>query len=291
MKYILLTFITTLSLWGSNILSHKIYERADRTDLLLTFDTPFEGRISQKKEPRRTTLLLYGANYTTTIKRQIKSPFLQSFSIVPDISRTSLILDLPLNATFKVSKTVDNYGLRLRFYKDSKSVATTALKESQEATAPSTKKIPDAIPTKQENLVSNRYIIVIAILFIAVILLFVIKKKVENRSSGSWLFKENKGSAENFNIIFQKPIDNINKVVLLEVASRQYLVVIGNGHLLLDVFDRQGPIDEDGFDSILRKNQQELDDYMKLDTTKPASKDPLQIYKEKASLEAYKSQM
>ena len=284
MKLLLILSLTLVNLFSANILSFKVYDRSDRTDLLLTFDTPYNGRISQKDSLNKTTLLLYDALYSQQVQKSVQSAFINSFSLVPQNNRTALVLTLAHDSAFKVSKTVDNYGLRLRFFK--KNAASKALSQT-----PSTLSRTSQLPTKDETLSNDRYIIVVVILFIAVILLFFIKRKVEkNRGSGGWLFKNQPQMGEQFNILFQKPIDNLNKVVLIEVNDKQYLVVLGSSHLLLDTFSDKNNISQDGFESILQDNQQELDQYMQIDK-RDAKSDPLQSYKEKASLEAYRSHM
>lgn len=285
MKLILSLLLISSTLFASSILSYKVYDRSDRTDLLLTFDTPFSGRISQKHALNQTTLLLYDAQYSKQIEKNVQSKYISSFSIIPQNKRTALVLTLNDNTLFKVSKTVDNYGLRLRFYKG-KAKASQAIMTNGLATLNKT----NTLPTKAEASVSNeKYIIVVLILFLAVLLMFFIKRRVEKGNQGSWLFKNQTAANEQFNILFQKPIDNINKVVLMEVNQKQYLVVLGSSHLLLDTFADKKNIDQDGFESILQDNQQELDNYMQLGGQDKL--DPLQSYKEKASLEAYRSNM
>jgi hypothetical protein len=287
MKLIITLLLLGSTLFASNILSYKVYDRSDRTDLLLTFDTPFNGRISQKKALNKTTLLLYNANYTKQVEKSLPSHFISSFSIIPQNKRTALVLTLQKDTQFKVSKTVDNYGLRLRFYKSKTATASSKTVTSQNLPSSS---ISSTLPTQTTGVSNDKYILVVVILLLAVVGLFVIKRKMDKKGSGGgWLFKNQPAPFENFNILFQKPIDNVNKVVLLEVNQRQYLVVLGNSHLLLDTFVDKQNIDQEGFESILQENQQELDSYMQIDNTK--STDPLQSYKDKASIEAYRSNM
>ena len=286
MKIIIFILLLASNLLASNILSYKVYERSDRTDLLLTFDTPFNGRISQKDVLNTTTLMLYDTQYKAPIEEHLQSKFISKFSIIPQTNRTALVLILNDDIHFKVSKTVDNYGLRLRFLQNRIPTATTLGKKS-----PTIEKQKSKLVTQPDSVVGNRYLIVVVILFFAVLVLFLVKKKVQKNkgTGGGWLFKNPLQANEQFNILFQKPIDNVNKVVLMEVNDKQYLVVLGTSHLLLDSFDKQA-VTEDGFESILQNNQQELDDYMKISDSSD-KQDPLQSYKEKASLEAYRSHM
>ncbi|MDF1880524.1 hypothetical protein JHD50_04260 [Sulfurimonas sp. MAG313] len=283
MKLIVSIVLLSMQLFASTILSYKTYERSDRVDLLLTFDTPYNGRISQKQTLNKTTILLYDAQYKEQIQKSLSSDFLNAFSIIPQSSRTALVLSLAKDIQYKVSKTVDNYGLRLRFYR-SKSNKVTPSQLSPKASLSS-------LRTKPENQTTSSYIFVVAILLLAVLFLLFIKKRMLKTSGGKgWLFKDSQKSNEQFNILFQKPIDNTNKVVLLEVNSKQYLVILGNSHLLLDTYNNHEIKNEDAFESILKENQEELDSYMKIPENHQED-DFLQSYKEKASIEAYRSQM
>ena len=299
MKLLLSILLTLSSLLASNILTYKLYDRSDngRLDILLTFDTPYQGRITQKKVNNTTTLLLYDAVYTSTVTKTLNSDFLTSFSLTPDKGRSALSLTLPENVKFSVSQTVDSYGLRLRFEKSGKAATTkqapSALSKLQSLKTKDSlgSKKPVTPSTNSEPLISKRYAIVLGILFAAVLLLFIIKKRVEKgRKPGSWLFKNNPHNLDEFTILFQKPLDSNNKIVLMEFGNRQYLVIVGSTNLLLDTFTDKESIGEAGFESILKENQQELDNYMSLQN-KDESKSPLQSYKEKASLEVYRSQI
>ena len=297
MKLLLSIILSLSTLLASNILTYKLYDRSDngRLDILLTFDTPYQGRITQKKLNNSTTLLLYDAIYSSTIKKTLNSDFLTSFSLTPDQGRTALTLTLPEGVKFNVSQTVDSYGLRLRFEKGATSAKTepepTALNKLKSLTTKEPfKKNEIRSTTKNEPFISKRYAIVLGVLFAAVLLLFIIKKRVEKgRKPGSWLFKNNPHTLEEFTILFQKPLDSSNKIVLMEFGNRQYLVVVGTTNLLLDTFSDKESVNEAGFESILKENQQELDNYMRIQSKE--EKSPLQSYKDKASLEVYRSQI
>lgn len=44
---LVLLFLLPFTLYGSKILSYNIYDRTDRVDVMITFDTPYEGIIKQ----------------------------------------------------------------------------------------------------------------------------------------------------------------------------------------------------------------------------------------------------
>lgn len=285
-KLLLALFIGLLSLQATTILTYKVYERTNRVDVLITFDTPYTGRISQKEVNHIINLSLHDASYDKKSVKTLDSKFINSFSITSASNLTMIKLDIPKDAQYSVSKTIDNYGLRLRFTHKKASLPT--LKEST-ALAPISK---TKIETKDTSGISSQYLIVIGFMFIAVLGLYFVKRKMQNSQGGnSWLFKNKLAQQNDFEILFQKPLDQNNRVVMLKIASKQYLAIIGNTNILLDKF---GEIDDsmtqDGFENVLQKNKQELDKYMQI-KKEPESHDPLQSYKDKASLDIYKSQV
>ena len=290
MKSLFLLFLFASTLFSANILSFKVYERENRTDILFTFDTPYEGRISKKRSDHTISLHLYGAQYFQNRTRQISSKFINAFSIVPHNKKTTIELHIMPNMDVKVSKTVDSYGLRLRI--EPKAAAGT---QASQNPLPTLKHIQQSrtkntLPHQSTTLVNSRYFIVMALLLVAVILLFIFKKRMEKKG-GSWLFKNTPAKMEDFKILFQKSIDNQNRVVLMEYLDRQYLAIIGSSNILLDIFKDKEHVNEEGFESILKENQQELDKYLELEKSQENPKDPLQTIKEKASIEAYRTQM
>lgn len=293
MRLFFLLFLLIIPAFASTILSFKVYERSDRTDILFTFDTPYEGRISKKVSDGAITLHLYDALYSQSRTRQISSKFINSFSLVPEPKKSVVILNVMPNMGVKVSKTVDSYGLRLRIEPKNSSTTSATNTEPSSATnlssLKSLKQSPsNGLPHAPETLVNSRYITVMAILILAVILLYWFKRKVDKKGN-SWLFKNVPSKMDDFKILFQKPIDNQNKVVLMEYASKQYLAIIGTSNLLLDVVKDKEAASEEGFDAILKENQQELDKYLELESNEQEQKDPFQTIKERASIEAYQS--
>ena len=121
-------------------------------------------------------------------------------------------------------------------------------------------------------------------------------KQPNPKQNNSWLFNSNEttptqNTQENMqplqqttsddmiSIRFQKAIDNQNSVVMLDFANESYLVLMGNGNILLDKFKDDKPTSQQEFDSILQERNQELEDF--LGTRE--KKEPLQAYKERAA--------
>jgi len=295
-KYLLL-FLLPFSLYASKILSYNIYDRTDRVDVMITFDTPYDGIIKQSIGNSTITIKLQDASIESAKLKQLSSKYIRSLSITPMADHTKIIAMVPSSVNLRASKTSDGYGLRLRF-----ATKTTQKKELnsviKRAAAPSL----SALPTKKDDNIEQSYYIVILILIIGIGILFFIKKKVtppeqKTASKPSWLFKEtqepksvpdsNQTHEENVSIRFQKSINHDNSVVMLDFGEQSYLVLMGKSNILLDKFTDDKPTTQDDFDSILQDRNKELNDFLHGEDT--TTKEPLQAYKERAASIAYES--
>ena len=278
---LLIAFILTISYaFASNLLTYNIYERSDRVDVMLSFDSPYDGNIYQKKEGNSIGLTLNGLIFDEKVSKNINSNIVQELNILP--SNNSTLVQLVGNGPISViaSKTVDGFGLRIRSRPLSASaeVETMPVKETPTSNVKTTR---SPLPT-QDSLVDARYITVIGVLFVLVIFLMWLRVKITkiNRNStkvpANWLFK-NAGSNEMMKVLYQKPLDNQNRVVLFDFQGRQYLVMTGNSNVLLDKVNDTSVESENDFQEVFEKNRQKLDEYLKI------QQNPLNDYKEKVS--------
>jgi len=287
---LLLVLALPLLLSASKILSYNVYDRTDRVDVMITFDTPFEGKIKQSTSSSKIIIKLEDASIESTKTKKLSSKFLHSLDIVPLAGFTQIIAQVPSSTKLKASKTSDAYGLRLRFT----NLAPVVKKNT------SNNSIPNALsslPTKPSDDMSQSYYIVIAILLIGIVILFVLKNKIstapKKAKPNSWLFnvanEAKNGSSENtdgVSIRFQKTINDQSSVVMLDFVGQSYLVLMGSNNVLLDKFTDNKPVTQDDFDTILQNRHQELDDFLN-DSGEKEEKDPMQIYKEKAAIISY----
>ncbi|MCW8894490.1 MAG: hypothetical protein OQK48_04125 [Sulfurimonas sp.] len=292
-KYLLL-FLLPFSLYASKILSYNIYDRTDRVDIMITFDTPYDGVIKQSVSESTITIKLEDATIESAKIKQLSSKYIKSLSISPMSGHTKIIALVPPSVGLQASKTSDSYGLRLRF-------ANKTVKQAAPVSNKQTNSEPlSLLPTKKSDDIAQSYYIVITILIIGIILLFFIKKKVtpkqNSKEPASWLFKENANAPKevvaqaktenaNVSIRFQKSINNENSVVMLDFGEQSYLVLMGKSNILLDKFTDDRPVTQDDFDTILQSRHKELNDF--LQDKKENNKEPLQAYKERAASIAY----
>lgn len=288
MNRLLLLLVLPLLLNASKILSYNVYDRTDRVDVMITFDTPYDGKIKQHTTPSQITIKLEGASIESAKIKKLSSKFLNSLNIVPLSGQTQIVALVPPSVILKASKTSDAYGLRLRF--------TNATAKKQSSTSNSEQNSlsqSGTLPTKKSDDMSKSYYIVIAILLIGIVILFVLKNKMATpgnpSKTNSWLFKVGQdatgGDKDGVSIRFQKKIDEGNSVVMLDFVGQSYLVLMGSNNILLDKFTDNKPTTQDDFESILQNRHEELDKFLK--GSDEEEKDPMQIYKEKAASISY----
>jgi len=305
-KYLLL-FLLPFSLQASKILSYNIYDRSDRADVMITFDTPYSGVIKQSISKSKIIIKLSDTSIESSKIKNISSKFLHSITITPLSGQTQIVASVPASVKLIASKTSDAYGLRLRF--------TNALtqKKNIKSTPASTSTSLTGLPTKKSDDMSTSYYIVVTILIIGILILFILKKKMTNKNiqnqQNPWLFQENQDNKQtqkntekpqtkttdaattnntnDISIRFQKTLNEKNSVVMLDFGVQSYLVLMGANNILLDKFTDDKPTTQKDFESILQNRHQELDDFLRVESSnnskKSQPKEALQAYKEKAA--------
>lgn len=287
----LLLFLLPFTLYSSNILSYNIYDRTDRVDVMLTFDTPYKGQIKQTVSKSKIIIKLDESNIDSSKLKKLSSKFLHSLTITPMLGHTQIIATVPPNTHLTASKTSDAYGLRLRF-----NAKTPQNEVSNKKTNPLA-----LLPTKADDDMSQSYYTVVGILIVGILILLFIKKKVtpnmsyknEKNEKTSWLsgskeskqYIEKSSSINEVNIRFQKSIDEHNSVVMLDYGVQSYFILMSNnGNIVLDKFTDNKPATQEDFESILQSRNKELDNFLNKDEE---VKDPIQVYKEKAASISY----
>ena len=293
---LLLLFLLPFSAYASKILSYNIYDRTDRVDVMITFDTPYEGTIKQSLSDSNILIKLEEASIESAKVKRLSSKYISSIAITPMSGYTQIAANVPPSVTLQASKTSDSYGLRLRFTAAARS--SNAIKEPKQAESA----LLSSLPTKKSDDIAQSYYIVIEVLIIGIIILFYIKKRVSTppspKKTSSWLFAQNSPQEQtktvqpasipnnDVSIRFQKSLDGQNSVVMLDFGEQSYLVLMGKNNILLDRFTHDRPATQDDFEFILQSRHQELDNFLN-GSSAEESKEYFQAYKEKAASVRY----
>lgn len=266
MKIFISLVVFLCNIYAANLLTYNIYERSDRVDIMLSFDSPYEGKIFQKKGENFTVLTLGDLSYEKLIEKNINSNIIQALSISPEEDSLKVTLKSDKNIAVIASKTVDGFGLRIR--------AKPIVLQPQQTLANSSstvQKTPlkSVMTSQSEDLIDSRYISVIAVLFFLLLFMFWLKYRLKKRLStsskkSSWLFNPNSSSSEGVSILYKKPLDQNNSVILLEFQGKKYLIVSGTSNLLLEKFGSNDIQSNSDFEQAFEENRKKLDDYLKL---------------------------
>ena len=154
----LLYVLFALSSWlcASNLLTYNVYERSDRVDVMLSFDAPHEGSISQKNDASSITLTINDLGYDKMIEKSINSAIIQELVIIPEKNNAlKVVLKSDKRISVVASKTVDGFGLRIR------GSIMQAKTSDTEAAAPS---LSPSSSSPTSDLIDTRYIVVIIVL-------------------------------------------------------------------------------------------------------------------------------
>ncbi len=260
--------LLTLSLHAGTIINQNIYEKEDAVDIMLSFDSPYEGKIIQKKEAENRIFILENTTIEEKTTTKINSTIVQKLQLIPYKNTLFIELSGVDDFTVDASKTVDNYGLRLRITPQSTLADIAPLK------APT-------FETKKEDSISSAYLKVLLVMGLLIGFLYLFKKWLQQREIGtqnSWLFDKKNPQKKDSTITIkqQRAIDMKNRLALISYHDKEYLLLLGSSNLLLDTFEAQSNTDD--FDTLLNQNKEQLDGFI---TRTKQSK--LDAYKQKSS--------
>ena len=301
-----------VALWGSNLSTYNVYERSDRVDIMLSFDAPYSGAILQERKDGVITLLFKDLQNDQNIEKSINSSILQELLFEPRGQNLALVIKSDAQVAVSASKTTDGFGLRIRVTPENaaNSAATTALspQETRENITEATNLSGDQNASNltqsaqgaslnlgaqngdvnfmtqgMSDMIDYRYYSVLGVLALLLVVLLFVKAKLKNKQKTIKTKRENGWfekvkSDDGVEIIYEKPLDDTNKVVLFQHLDRRYLVLTGTSNVLLDKFGEEQMTSEQDFQSFFEENQKKLNAYIE-------NRQTLDAYKDKASID------
>jgi len=257
MKLLSLLFLTLTSLFSANLLTYNVYERSDRIDVMLSFDSPHEGSISQKNDASSITLSINDLHYDKMVEKSINSAIIQELVIIPDNNSLKVTLKSDKKISVIASKTVDGFGLRIR---------GSIMQASAQAPINTPVATTNPSSSSVEELLDTRYLLVMGVLILLVGIMLWVRKRmnssVKNASTNggkSWLFNPKTGVSKEVTLLHKRPLDNQNSVVLFEYGDIKYLVMTGNTNVLLEKFQHGEVKDNSDFEKVFEENRRRLD--------------------------------
>jgi len=247
-RFIIILFFVVFS-YGSNILNISYFPSNEKIDILFSLDEPFKGKITLiKKNDYKISNISFNRIEQKKFKNGL-NVIISSF----DKNSIELKISYPQELKIKASITAKGYGLRIR-------ILGLKVTPNQPEYIKNHTKIEKAEMGNDFNVIN--YLIVIIILIILIIVLLIIKKKTLQK-----LPKELQ--KDNYKLLYQKYIDPKNKIVLIEIFDKRYLLLLGDkNNILLDNFSQNNQTElkdissQNGFDSLLEEKLKE-DDFIK----------------------------
>lgn len=248
-----------------SLLGYNVYERSDRVDVMLSFDAPYTGQIYSKRENGTTSLILGSLSFNENINKQLSSEIISSLAITPVKSSLAINLHSKNPISVGASKTSDGFGLRIRITPQSTQPSLNqeiATNISEPSRTSSNAQNPNAAPISgDDELISWRYLLVVALLVVLLLGLMVFRKFALNRGNSAFsrraAFLDKLELKQGVETIYERPLDAQNRVVLLEYNSRQYLVLVGSTNVLLDRFG-ENISSEDEFSAFFEENKRRI---------------------------------
>lgn len=279
-KLLLLFPILLVSLLGAEISGYNILERDGRVDVMLTFDSPFNGTIAKQTGKGYVNLLLSDAYIKEDIERAFSDKTIDTLKIYQDGPNVNMLAGTDYPVSIIASKTAENYGLRIRF--TPKNTTPLAKMKDADIADQGTQNTLLSSITKQDSIDYKNYLLVIGILLIMVVVLLYVRKKLPGTGKtsiapaaikGNWLFGRDY-KKEDVKIISQKHIDPKNKIVIADIYKTRYIMLVGqNSSTLIDTIGHDGKKSEQTeektqFDSILNQKRETLEDFLELEDKK-----------------------
>jgi len=279
LSYFFITVLFQLNIFATTLLTYNTYDRDDRVDLMLSFDTPYNGKIFLKKSGDDFIITLDNIHFNKKITKNINSPIISQIEINSQKKSINIIFKTKKKINIIASKTTDGFGLRLRATLSS--IQAETISSQKNSIKQNKSQSFNSLPLDKTSYTNSRYYTIILVLLIMLLALWLLKKKISKPASGSnWLFKNNINENE-VKILYTKAIDTKNSVLVLSYMNKRYLVLTGSSNQLLDKFSSNDDIGDDDkeFEEMFAKNRQKLDEFLKV------GNDKLSSYADKASLD------
>ena len=277
MKKVFLMIFLCVNLFATNLLTYNVYQREDRLDVVLSFDSPYSGQIIQK--PYNIpfyTLVFKDLNYDGVIDKGLNSTLAEVMQISSKGNQTFIVFKsskiLDINAVFL---NQDKFSIRIRLTMSNNNIL------GNESLLKFTVKNEDTkLAGKIGDDIGLKYVAVVGLLFLLILILLFLKKKIAN---GNKIFKINN---KNLNIKYERYLDKNNRFMVLEYEQQSYVVIVGNTNLLLDKKGIKNLNTNESFEAYFEQNKARIQNMISSKSNVANEKDSsLNSYKDRLNAE------
>lgn len=279
-------FASFVYLQAGNLLTYNLYSRAENFDIVLGFDEPYNAQIRQQNQDGKIILLLENTKIKKNFSQALNSKFLNSISIM-NFQGQMLGIELKSDKNLQITpaRNPDKKTMLIR-------ITPKAISNFSELGAQKT----SSVDGKYTSLITLLSLLCIALVIIKKRLDKKIKnaktakpvqknpsrnsrkteqsveqklkqntqKNIESKKTdfASELANADFDIENTAKIIFEKPLDNRNKVVLFEHNARKYLVLTGSSNVLLDRFGEDNIRTQSDFELFFEQNKNMLANFI-----------------------------
>ena len=232
LRIVVLILVLSLHLFASMILNLNVKEHQNSIDLILNFDTPYTGALIKKRSKEHIDLILKKVTLLAPWQKKLSSKLVYQISATPLQKATLISFYTTTNPSLVAARSKDGYSLKISLY------SKNAAKPSNTTSNALFSNIFQKTPLKKIGI----FILGTAILVLALFLLLRILTKSASGVKETKRIIVDNHQTQNFKILFEKPLDDKNKIALIEHNGIQYLVIIGSTNVLLGKY-KEGEID------------------------------------------------
>ena len=281
-------FASFVYLQAGNLLTYNLYSRAENFDIVLSFDEPYNAQIRQQNQDGKIILLLENTKIKKNFSQALNSRFINSISIM-NFQGQMLGIELKSDKNLQITpaRNPDKKTMLIR-------ITPKAISNFSELGAQKT----SSVDGKYTSLIIVLSLLCIALVIIKKRLDKKIKnaktaKSVQKNPSSSGNSRKTEQNVEQkpeqstqknieskktdfaselanadfdientAKIIFEKPLDNRNKVVLFEHNARKYRVLTGSSNVLLDRFGEDNIRTQSDFELFFEQNKNMLANFI-----------------------------
>ena len=238
-RSIALLFIA-VSLYGANLIETQALATARGVTLQLRFDEPFEGSVIKRQSDEGTTLILEGVHLPASKSLEAGEVEIE---LVPQKNRSLIVIHTE-RTPLSIEARRDPEHKRLTIFL--------------------------AYPRPASDTNSTLYLYWLAIFIFGL--------------GTAWLLSRFLGAKESASdkeptVLYEKPLDSLNRLALISYKGRNYLVILGQKVTLLESFGA-GRNDKERFDEMVQKLTPTFEQKSEQE---PPAPDPIEEYKKKAS--------
>lgn len=216
MRFFLLVFALTSLAFSAKILDVNTYTNSRYTDIVFSLDSAYTGQVSIKTQGLKTFIFL--DQIFTKKPRQISKENRRYKYAKISATKTGALLELRAKKdklNIKILRSNDKYTLKIKIL-DAKPIP-------KELSPVATQNFGNSIPSlNRPVIISAGFVLVFAFLWILV-------KLFTNKSTP-------RKDPFAISVEVQKRIDNNNKIIKINVAKTNYIMLIGSTNILLDKF-------------------------------------------------------